>query len=119
VIAKGAEIGTMSEADLDQLPIITDKDHLDEYVGQLVVVQGVVTNTKIPTIMGIDVCSDSPDLRGQSAIVVGVLHKWIVTREELDRQVAKRGWFAHRGPGTFYRLVDVDSGEVAQVQPKH
>ena len=58
----------------------------------------------------------SPDLHGQPAIVVGILHKWVVRQEELDRQIAEKGWFAHRGPGTFYRLVDVDSGEVAQVQ---
>lgn len=103
-------------SEFKSLPVITHRDHLDEYVGQLVMVRGVVTPTKIPTIIGVDVCSDSPDLRGQLAIAVGILHRWVVTQEALDRQIAERGTFAHRGPGTFYRVLDPNSGHTAQVQ---
>jgi len=102
--------------ELSQLPTINGKSQVDEHVGELVAIEGVVSNTKIPTILGVDVSSDSPDLRGERAAAVGVLHKWTVTQEELDAQIAERGVFAHRGPGTYYRLVDPETGATAQVQ---
>jgi hypothetical protein len=96
--------------------VITRRADLDAAVGKRVTLEGVVSNTKIPTILGVDVVSDNPDLRGKMARASGILHRTTVTREALDREIAKRGMFAHRGPGTYYRLVPARPND-AQVQP--
>jgi len=96
---------------------VTRRDQLDGSLGKLVTLEGEVARTKIPTILGVDVRSDSPDLRGKWAMATGVLKKWVVTQEDLGRELAAKGVFAHRGPGTFYRLVEAGSDRDAQVQP--
>jgi hypothetical protein len=96
---------------------VTRREQLDGALGKLVTLEGEVAWTKTPTILGVDVASDSPDLRGKWAMATGLLKKWVVTREDLDRELAARGVFAHRGPGTFYRLVESGTGRDAQVQP--
>jgi hypothetical protein len=101
----------------EQALLITQAEQLDAAVDKLVTIQGEVANTKIPTILGVDVSSDSPDLRGQKATATGILRKWTVTKEQLDKQIAEKGLFANRGPGTLYRLVAVGSEYDAQVQP--
>ena len=95
--------------------IITSPDQLEAAVGLPVILRGVVVNSKIPTLLGVDIESSSPDLRGRPAIASGWLKKRVVTQEALDAETRIRGPFAHRGPGTFYRLVDAD-GHIVQVQ---
>ncbi|MFC2043268.1 hypothetical protein ACFLUA_03870 [Chloroflexota bacterium] len=46
----------------------------------------------------------------------GILRKWVVTQEELDYQIAERGLFARLGPDTIDRLVNRESGKVAQAE---
>jgi hypothetical protein len=102
----------------DEKPLlITKAEQLDAAVGKFVTIQGEVDNSKIPTILGVDVQSDSPDLRGQMATATGILRKWTVTKEQLDKEIAEKGIFANRGTGTFYRLAQVGSAYDAQVQP--
>ena len=96
--------------------VITRPDQLEAAVGQQVTLQGVVVNSRIATLVGVDVESESPDLRGKEATATGVLRRSTVTKEELDREIATRGQFANRGPGTFYSLHD-DSGALTQVRP--
>jgi len=96
--------------------LITSADQLEAAVGLPVVLRGVVVNSKIPTLLGVDIESSSPDLRGQRATASGWLKKRVVTQEALDAEVKVRGEFAHRGPGTFYRLVDAN-GHIVQVEP--
>ncbi|HLY07764.1 MAG TPA: hypothetical protein VKW04_00540 [Planctomycetota bacterium] len=96
--------------------LITDPAQLESAVGLAVVLRGVVTQAKIPTLAGVDIESSSPDLRGQAATASGWLRKTVVTQEELDRELKEKGIFGYRGPGTFYRLVDADGWPV-QVRP--
>ena len=100
---------------MDQI-VITSRDQLAAAVGKFVTLQGTVSNTRMPTLCGVDIESDSPDLRGQPAVATGLLEREVVTKEELDRQIAAEGQFDNRGPGTFYRLIDPRSHVTVQVQ---
>lgn len=95
-----------------QHTLITDATELDTYVGQLVTIRGEVSNSKIPTIMGVDIQSDSPDLRGQIAEATGILQRYFVTPEDVENAN-----YAHRGAGVFYRLKDPNSDYEAAVRP--
>jgi hypothetical protein len=97
--------------------LIKHPDHLETALGLLVTLVGVVSESKVPTLLGVEVQSESPDLRGKPAMATGLLEKSVVTQEELDRLTLQRGAFANRGPGTFYRLVDPSWGNTVQVQP--
>lgn len=92
--------------------VVTNASHLEQYIGQEIILKGKVSNTKIPTIIGVDVTSFDPDLRGQMAQASGVLKKWVV-KEEKKRSLE----VARRGPGTYYRLVDPKTGELAKAHP--
>jgi hypothetical protein len=96
--------------------VVTNADELDKYVGKLITLRGEVSNSKVPTILGVDVSSDEPDLRGQTAQATGILQRSIVTQEEIDARIAAEGQFAHRGPGTFYSLVNEDGSGLAPVE---
>lgn len=99
----------------DAPPIITSTRQLDDHIGLLVTIRGEVMNTKIATILGVDVESDAPDLRGQVAEATGYLQLEVVTQKELD-ELQRDGPVANRGTGTFYRLQSVDSDYDAQVR---
>lgn len=88
---------------------ILSHEDLNKYVGKLITIMGQVSNTKIPTIIGVDVSSDKPDLRGEMAIATGILEKWIVSENEVDILSA------NRGAGTFYRLKVPNSNYESQV----
>lgn len=92
------------------IPVLTDKKDLDQYVGKTITIQGVVSNTKVPTIIGVDVDSFNPDLRGKKAQATGVLIKWTVDPKDVDP------YSQNRGAGTFYRLKDPNSEYDVQVQ---
>lgn len=51
--------------------LVTRAEQLNDAVGQLVTLQGEVVNSNIPTILGVDVESFDPDLRGQRATATG------------------------------------------------
>jgi len=70
---------------------------LQRRVGQRVVLEGVLTNTKCPQVQGVDVWG-LEDYRGQRVRVSGVLRKSVVTEADVDPLVA------NRGAGTFYSL---------------
>jgi hypothetical protein len=98
--------------------VITRQEQLAAAVGKLVTLDGIVENTRIASLVGVDVESDSPDLRGRSAVASGRLERVVVTKEELEEELAARGQFAHRGAGVSYRLVDPESGRLAHVRQK-
>ncbi len=100
-----------------QIPVLTDYRQLDAHIGKVATIRGVVSNTKIPQIEGVDVLSDDPDLRGKLAEATGILERWTVTAEQLEADLKKYGMFAHRGPGTFYRLKKIRLNDNAQVRP--
>ena len=95
------------------MSVITSSADLASHVGQRVTLRGTVENSRVANLVGADVESESPDLRGQPAIAEGVLEKIVITQEEVDRNNAN-GQVAQRGPGTYYRLVD--GGKLAQVR---
>ena len=96
--------------------VLTSGKQVATHVGQTVTLRGVVTNTKIPTILGVDVQSNDPDLRGRLAEATGVLERWVVTPESLA-ELQRNGPVANRGTGTFYRLKALDSDYEAAVRP--
>ena len=94
----------------EKTEIIESSEQLDKYVGKSITIKGAVTNTKIPTIMGIDILSDNPNLRGKLGVATGILQKTVLTEDEIDK------YAANRGAGTFYKLLDPDTNFAAQVQ---
>lgn len=89
---------------------VENNEDLEKYVGELITIKGEVTNTKIPTLIGVDISSDSPDLRGKIGIATGILEKRVVLEDDVDI------YSANRGAGTFYRLREPNSNYEAQVQ---
>lgn len=85
-------------------PLLTESTDLDQYVGRVIAIRGQVSNTKIPTILGIDVVCRDDNLRGKDAYAVGILTKWTMTKEQLSKSFELYGPHATRGPGTSYVL---------------
>jgi hypothetical protein len=73
---------------------------LEQRVGQRVVLEGIVSNTKCPQVRGVDVWR-LEDYRGQRVRVSGILRKSVVAEADVDPLVA------NRGAGTFYSLDDM------------
>ena len=78
------------------ITVVTKKEEIDKYVGELITIKGKITNTKIRTIIGIDVGYNGTIEEGTIGIATGVLRKRIVTDAE--------PYSANRGNGTFYWL---------------
>ena len=97
-------------------PVLTSPDQLAAHVGRTVTIRGVVANSKIPTILGVDVRSNDPDLRGRLAEATGVLERSVVTEGSLA-DFQRNGPVANRGTGTFYRLKAIGSDYEAAVRP--
>jgi len=73
---------------------------LEQRVGQRVVLEGIVSDTRCPQVQGVDAWG-LEDYRGQRVRVSGVLRKSVVTEADVDPTIA------NRGPGTFYSLDDM------------
>ena len=69
-------------------------------VGQRIVLEGIVTHTKCPQVLGVDAW-ELEDFRGQRVRVSGILRQSVITAADIDPMVA------NRGPGTFYSLEDM------------
>lgn len=78
-----------------------------QFVGKRVELVGVITRSKVPQILGIDL----PELenhRGRSVRVTGILRRSDVTQEQIDQEERRlAGKFADRGPGTFFHLDEL------------
>ncbi len=90
--------------------LITDEKQVDANVGKLVRLEGVVANSKQPTLLGVDISCDSLDLRGQKAWAYGLLDK-IVAKEPETEPIS-----ATRGAGTYYQLIDPSTKMFANVR---
>lgn len=84
----------------DRCVVIEREQDLAGCVGKTVTVRGVVSRTKIPAILGVEV-SES-DLADQIAEATGVLATYTIP-EDIDRDGMHS---AHKGPGTYYTLRD-------------
>jgi hypothetical protein len=98
------------------IPTLTDPAQIDSFVGRRIRIVGEVSNTKASEILGIEVESYSPDLRGQVAEAEGVLERHELTKEEFDKMWREMGPFQSRGPGVFYRLRTPVSNETAKAK---
>jgi len=92
-------MSTSSFLEIDKIPVVRKHDNLDDYVGQLITIKGRVLNSKQPRIIGVDISTHNPDLRGKRAKATGILKKRIVKPEDVRHDSQ------NRGAGTFYRLV--------------
>ena len=102
-----------------QPPLLTAHEQLDKHIGQLVAIRGIVSNSKIATIIGVDI--QPGDLRGGDCYAVGVLAKWTTTQQQLDELFEKHGPVATRGPGTHHILYFDLAGKLAEARkwPDH
>jgi hypothetical protein len=105
-----------------EVPVITSANDLDKYVGRVVAITGVVTNTKPPTIIGVWVATPD-ELRDREAYAVGILTKFVVTKAEhkkMQDDARKQGnliGIAHPGPGTYYQLHADLNWKKAEARP--
>lgn len=90
---------------------IVDAADVPAAVGDLVTLRGPLHATRRPTLLGVDVDDGGADAALVEA--TGWLERDDVRQDELDAQLAAGGQFAHRGAGTFYRLVAIDGGRLA------
>ncbi len=98
------------------IDVSREKD-LGQFVGKTVVVRGKVTNTKCPYINGIDMW-ELERLRGEVVEATGLLESWTVTTEDIRKKEEEFGGpFAHRGPGTFFRLKNMKYRLIAEQTP--
>ncbi|MEE2908036.1 MAG: hypothetical protein VX527_09420 [Planctomycetota bacterium] len=86
-------------------PILTKHDQLPHFVGELVTLQGRVSQAKIPQIIGVDVGLDGEAEPGDYAEATGVLFTWHVTAESHAAMLVMGDHVATRGPGTYYSVV--------------
>ena len=104
------------------VPVLTSADDRDKYVGRLVAVRGVVSNSKPPAILGVWVAT--PDgLRDREAYAVGILRKFTVSEaayRKMQDDARKAGnliGIAHPGPGIYYQLYADLNWKLAEAQP--
>lgn len=112
----GATVNAPADSHENAPVIVTQADQIDAAVGKIVTLRGSVENSRQATLLGVDIDSDAPDLRGQPATATGRLERTVVTQAEIDQRIAAEGQFAHRGAGTFYRLVEPTTGQLAKVR---
>lgn len=97
-----------------KVPVLTEKDDLDKYVGQLIAVRGIPTLTKQPKIAGVDVDAEYDLARDKvDCYAIGILSKWVVKPKVVDKGVPVAG----RGAGTFYTLYSDLKGTMAKAEP--
>jgi len=85
--------------------ILTENDQLASHVGEIVTVQGVVSSSSVPQIIGVDISLDDPEMAGSYAQATGVLYHWMITPEAHAAMLALNEMIEVRGPGTYFSLV--------------
>ena len=98
--------------------VIEDAAGLAGAAGTVVTLRGELSRTKIPTLLGVDV-DPGHATPGDPAEATGWLETIEVTQAEIDARIAESGQFAHRGPGTFRRLLSADRQTLATARPLH
>ena len=74
---------------------------------------GTLTAGTPAQVLGADVAADE-DLEGKAVTVSGSLQKWVITKRLLAVDHPDIAPFRERGPGTYYRVVLPDSGDLAR-----
>ena len=86
--------------------ILTKNDQLARHIGEIVTVQGLVSSSRVPQIIGVDVSLEDPLMAGAYAEATGVLYSWRVTAESHAAMLVMGDMVAVRGPGTYFSLVN-------------
>ncbi len=94
-------------------PTITDRAQLDQHLGQLVTIRGGVTQTKMPTIIGVDVDA-AYELTNQLGQATGILMRYTITE---DDQLRNGMIVVIRPPGTYYKLTQPGANVLATASP--
>jgi hypothetical protein len=94
--------------------LITDPSQREAAVGKRVTIVGVQSPTKMPQVSGVDV-DGVHELSGRRVRVDGILRKRVVEPRETDPDELP---VATRGPGTYYSVVDPDTGSLARPRPE-
>lgn len=89
------------------VPVITSAKDRDKYVGRLVAVRGIVSESKLAFIVGVEVKA-TDELRGREAYAVGILGRFTATDDEART--------ANDGPGVKYTLYSDLSGKLADAR---
>lgn len=97
--------------------VIDDEAEVDGAVGELVTLRGALAASRRPTLLGVDVDEGGDD--GARVEATGWLEREVITQAELDATVAEVGQIAHRGPGTFHRLIAIGGGGLARPQRRY
>jgi hypothetical protein len=92
--------------------VVEQREQLDAVVGQRITLIGVQSRTKQPMVLGVDVDGDYA-LSDRRVRATGVLERRTVAPEPFDPDAPAR---TSRGPGTFYSLVDPQSGDLARTE---
>lgn len=91
--------------------IIDSPEQVQQHVGEVVTLHGVVENSKLATLLGVDVESTSPDLRGKDAWATGRIERY-QQEDPMKDGIVRAG----RGAGAYLRLVDPKTGQLARVR---
>jgi len=111
-----AACGASKKTDPDPL-LVTRLDQLPAAVGRYVTVRGPAEfNRKQPLILGVDVDADGLNPGIKEAEATGYLQVTVVTKEDLAREEQSGKVAAHRGPGTYYSLVDPKTRRLAKAR---
>lgn len=92
--------------------VVTDAEQVPALVGKLVTLVGKQTRTKQPTVLGVDVDEDY-SLADETVRVTGIVRRWVVERDP-NEGVPPEEMIATRGAGTYYSIVDPETGRLAK-----
>lgn len=94
--------------------VISEPAQREAAVGKRVVIIGVQTRAKMPQVNGVDVDADH-GLAERRVRVEGILRKRVIEPTESDPDELP---IATRGPGTYYSVVDPETGQLARPRPE-
>ncbi len=90
---------------------ITNEPSLLPFVGKFILVRGIVTNTKCPSIHGIDMW-ELENYRGKLIEAEGIIESWVESEEDI--KIKNKKLIANRGPGRFFRLKNLKYKEITE-----
>jgi hypothetical protein len=89
---------------------LTDRSQLAACVGKRVTLRGVVSRSKIPSILGVDVDA-AYALSDRLGVATGTLTTYTIPEREPGELV-----MASKGPGTYYSLTALDGNGLAKAE---
>ena len=101
-VVGSAEPGTTCET-------LTEKSQLAACVGKRVTLRGVVSRTKIPSILGVDVDA-AYELSDRVGVATGTLATYTIPEPDPNDPIV----MASKGPGTYYSLTALDGNGLAK-----